>query len=53
MKGTLELFCKLNSETIVHCEWKDSKYCQKSCKFYREYIAQEQGKEEETYLERK
>ena len=47
--STLEFFCKLNSETVIYCDWKDSKYCQKSCKYYRT-IPQESGKEEDIYL---
>ena len=43
-ESPLEFFCKLNANTIVSCEWKDSKYCLKSCKLY---IPQESGTEEE------
>ena len=43
-ESPLEFFCKLNANTIIACEWKDSKYCLKSCKLY---IPQESGTEEE------
>ena len=34
-ESPLELFCKSNAEKISHCNWKDSKYCLKTCKYYK------------------
>lgn len=31
---TLEFFCKQNASQISCCGWIDTKYCQKSCKYY-------------------
>ena len=31
---TLRFFCVENADNIVGCDWYDTKYCLKSCKFY-------------------
>ena len=45
----LSLFCIDNAENIVGCGWYDTKYCQKTCKFYK----QKQGEEEQALKQAK
>lgn len=33
-KSMLEFFCKSNANKIVSCEWENTEYCLKSCKYY-------------------
>jgi len=33
---TLRFFCVENADNIVGCDWYDTKYCLKSCKFYND-----------------
>lgn len=48
VKESLKTFCQDNANSIVGCQWINTEYCMKSCKFYQaNYIHQEQGTEEE------
>ena len=34
----LSFFCIDNADNIVGCGWYNSKYCAKSCKFYKKMV---------------
>ena len=40
----LRFFCIQNAQNIIACEWYDTKYCLKTCKFYEGMENEVQGK---------
>ena len=48
--SSLEFFCRINADKVIRCGWKNTKYCQQSCKYFKKDINQESGTEKEDYL---
>lgn len=46
LRDSLKTFCQDNANSICGCEWINSDYCMKSCKYYQmNYTHKEMGTE--------